>query len=235
MIEDEEDRTKRLAREKEEHQLHKLSKLAHSLKMDVHELKTMEEDSKKARQELKLGHKAKDIVWRRRGLMKYEIDKMITVMNFQRLIRRETIMTIDLKTNMMCREGAISLAACLRDSKTLTSLDISENSIGDEGAVAMAKILHAESCLTRLDLGLNKIGLDGVTALAEGLTHTTALRCLGLSFNQLCHSGIRPLALVSFGPLEVSINTPIRKYLIKETQILLAFFFFTLSPCYSGT
>jgi DNA repair exonuclease SbcCD ATPase subunit len=66
MIEDEDDRAKRVAREKEEHQLHKLSKLAHSLKMDVHELKTMEENCKRARQELRLGHKSKEIVWRRR-------------------------------------------------------------------------------------------------------------------------------------------------------------------------
>jgi len=100
MMEDENDRAKRLAKEKEAHQLHKLAKLAHSLKIDVHDLKAQEEKAKQSRQELRLGHKQKEIIWRRRGLMKYDIEKLVTVLSFQRLIRREVLTTLNLRVKV---------------------------------------------------------------------------------------------------------------------------------------
>lgn len=74
--------------------------------------------------------------------------------------------------------------------------------LGNDGCAAVATLLHADSCLVHLELGMNKIGAVGVAALGLVLPNTPSLRMLGLSQNQLCHAGLRPLAAISFGPLE---------------------------------
>ena len=97
MEEDEEDRVARLAREKEEKQLHKLTKLAHALRMDIKVIKDMEEKSRRGKKELRLGARTKEVSWRRRGLLKIEVEKLLDVLSFQRVCGRESILNIDLR------------------------------------------------------------------------------------------------------------------------------------------
>ena len=202
MQEDEEDRIARLAREKEEKALHKLTKLANALKMDVMVLKEMEEKSKVSRKVLRLGTKQKAVVWRRRGIMKTEVEHIANVLSFQRLIGREVLTNLDLRTNLACRDGAEILAKCLKDCALLTRLDLSENNIGDAGCEELTTLLHPKGTLQKLEVAGNKIGIAGTSALARALPDAPHLTHLGLSGNQLCHAGLRPLCDVAFGHLQ---------------------------------
>ena len=101
MEEDAEDRIARLAREKEEKQLHKLTKLAHALRMDVKVIKEMEEKSRIGKKYLRLGTKTKEVVWRRRGIMKLEVGKLTDVLSFQRVIGRESVTNLDLRVSIL--------------------------------------------------------------------------------------------------------------------------------------
>jgi hypothetical protein len=101
MEEDAEDRIARLAREKEEKQLHKLTKLAHALRMDVKVIKEMEEKSRIGKKYVRLGTKTKEVVWRRRGIMKLEVGKLTDVLSFQRVIGRESVTNLDLRVSIL--------------------------------------------------------------------------------------------------------------------------------------
>lgn len=72
-MEDEDDRLAREAKEQEEKYFHKMTKLAKSLRIDVNDLIELEKKSKAARKDLGLGGNSKEIVWRRRGLLKRSV------------------------------------------------------------------------------------------------------------------------------------------------------------------
>ena len=92
---DEEEVALRAQQEKEAKALHKLQKLAHSLKMDPEALHEMDLDAKDARHLLHLGQKTQSICWRRRGLMVSDVELLRKALAWNRLIRRETIRRID--------------------------------------------------------------------------------------------------------------------------------------------
>ena len=60
------------------------------------------------------------------------------------------------------------------------ALDIADNNIGDEGAIALAAALKDNSTLTSLDVAGNDIRVSGVAEFAAALTTNLALTSLAL-------------------------------------------------------
>lgn len=104
MIEDDDEREAREA-QKQEKALRKLSKLAAALKMDVLDLQAMDLNAKAARHDLNMSSGAKDITWRRRGIMKTEVEKMVIAFSYQKLIGKESISNLDLRVSCNTSPG----------------------------------------------------------------------------------------------------------------------------------
>lgn len=96
---------------------------------------------------------------------------------------------LNLNGNGIQHDGAIVLAAALKNNSTLTSLSINENAIGDIGAVALADALMTNSTLTSLRVTGNEFGDIGAVALANALNTNLTLIELDTSYNHVDDAG----------------------------------------------
>ena len=80
------------------------------------------------------------------------------------------ITELDLASNNVGTEGAISIAKGLVTSPTLTILSLEGNDIGSDCADAVKQALAANKRLERLVMRSNKLGTVGATAIAQGLS-----------------------------------------------------------------
>ena len=102
--------------------------------------------------------------------------------------------SLELQSNILGAEGAISLAQALIVNTSLSSLDVSENSVADEGANSLAQSLGVNTSLSSLVLPHNFIGDMGANSLAQSLRVNTSLSSLGLPHNLVGAEGANSLA-----------------------------------------
>jgi hypothetical protein len=74
---------------------------------------------------------------------------------------------LNLNGNGIQHDGAIVLAAALKNNSTLTSLRVAGNEFGDIGAVALANALETNLTLIELDTSYNHVDDAGETAIDE--------------------------------------------------------------------
>ncbi|GCA62954.1 hypothetical protein KIPB_006928 [Kipferlia bialata] len=94
----------------------------------------------------------------------------------------------------MTSGDAAHLARCLEGVPRLEVLDISSNYIGPEGALSLAGALSHVPLLTELTLCVNTISDDGTLAIASDLLHVPRLKSLNLGSNDISDVGLTGLA-----------------------------------------
>ena len=107
-----------------------------------------------------------------------------------------SLATLDLGGNDIRAEGARSLAGALQQCSSLAMLDLGGNNIRAEGARGLALVLGRSSLLATLDLCSNGIGDEGARGLAAVLQQCSSLATLNLAFNGIGCEGARSLAAV---------------------------------------
>ena len=103
-----------------------------------------------------------------------------------------SLTSLNLVGNYIGKEGAMALAAELKQMPNLTSLNLGYNLIGKEGVTALAAELKQVPNLTSLNLACNDIGKEGAMALA-GCLKDTNLTVLGFAGNNIGDEGATAL------------------------------------------
>lgn len=97
-------------------------------------------------------------------------------------------------------DGAVRIAAALKENDVITKLDLAQCGIGDKGAQAIADMLLVNKKITWIRLAANKIGSRGGTAIAEALEQNTLVNELYLGstmatqHNELGNEGAKAMA-----------------------------------------
>ena len=121
------------------------------------------------------------------AISRVKVDETLAVFLSNFLKTNTTVTTFTLTDSS--KDGAKSLAECLKYNSSLTTLDLRLNNIGDDGAAALAECLKHNTSLTTLYLHGNGIGDDGVAALAECLKYNKSLTTLDFCGNVIGNAG----------------------------------------------
>ncbi|KAG0077399.1 hypothetical protein BGZ93_003712, partial [Podila epicladia] len=105
-----------------------------------------------------------------------------------------SLATLDLRDNEIGSNGAQALSEALKANSTMTTLKLGNNEIGDNGALALSEALKTNSTLTTLDLGSNSIGPDGAKALSEALKTNSTMATVELRGNKIGDDGAQALS-----------------------------------------
>ena len=110
------------------------------------------------------------------------------------MLQNSTLTKLNLSSNLIGSEGAISLANALKQNTTLKTLLLRNNQIGPEGTIALANTLKQNKSLIKLQLNSNNIGMEGAHALSSALRNNTTLTTLELYNNGIKSEGATTLA-----------------------------------------
>ena len=121
------------------------------------------------------------------AISRVKVDETLAVF-LSNFLKTNTTVTMFTLTDSS-KDGAKSLAECLKYNTSLTTLDLRLNNIGDDGAAALAECLKHNTSLTTLYLHGNGIGDDGVAALAECLKYNKSLTTLDFCGNVIGDAG----------------------------------------------
>lgn len=106
-----------------------------------------------------------------------------------------TLQLLDLRSNGITENGALSIQGVLVSSTSLLCLRLGNNAMGTRGAHAVARgLTYRNSSLRKIDLSANEIVGPGAGALAHMIRYNTNLIELNLSFNQIGDTGAQALA-----------------------------------------
>jgi len=119
--------------------------------------------------------------------------------HFGRMLRVNTgLIEVYLGKQKIRDEGTQILVTYLLENKTLRVLDLNSNEIGAEGAVSLGELLRNDCQLQSLKLSANRIGEKGNTkgaqAIADALPRNRMLSYLDLNRNALCEEALFLLA-----------------------------------------
>ena len=108
-------------------------------------------------------------------------------------LRENTITSLDLSSKGLGVDGALILAALIKDNTSVQQLHAQNNGLGPEGAKSFGNMLEHNSTLTLLDVSDNKMKAEGA-ALADGLKSNSTVQQLDVSANSLGPKGGKALA-----------------------------------------
>jgi Ran GTPase-activating protein (RanGAP) involved in mRNA processing and transport len=112
------------------------------------------------------------------------------------ICENQTLRMLDLRSNFLSCEGAMSLQGLLVNNKVLMGLNLGNNNLRDAGVSALSRGLQHSSCrLQKLDLSENSITSTGANGLANMLYYNRSLRELNLGFNPLGDDGATSIAI----------------------------------------
>jgi Ran GTPase-activating protein (RanGAP) involved in mRNA processing and transport len=111
------------------------------------------------------------------------------------LVDNTTLRKLDLRSNDIGVEGALSIATLVKASTSLTCLHLGMNGIGNFGAESLAHGLEFSS-IQNLDLSDNGIDVEGARAIAKVLKTNTSIQELNLYFNSIEDEGATSIANV---------------------------------------
>jgi hypothetical protein len=121
---------------------------------------------------------------------------------------------LDLTTNNVGKEGALSISFLLQCNRTLSELILFRTNLGDDGVKDIMSTLASKNhTLTHLDLTWNGITDVGATAIGETLKTNTGLKTLILNRNTIEADG----GLALFNGL--NLNSVLTSLGLNQTQI----------------
>ena len=109
-------------------------------------------------------------------------------------LRENTITSLDLSNKGLGVDGALILAALIKDNTSVQQLHAQNNGLGPEGAKYFGSMLEHNNTLTLLDVSGNQMKAKGAAALAGGLKANTGVQQLNASSNSLGPEGAMALA-----------------------------------------
>ena len=136
------------------------------------------------------------------------------------------LVELDLSSNLITQEGAVSLAKLVAKSKRLTTLLLSFNAIGSQGAESLALALQANSQMTILGLSSNGIRDQGASALAMTARQHPTLQALLLEDNHIGSQGCADIVHAyqcnpRLGMMELSGNQPLSLSILSDIALAL--------------
>jgi Ran GTPase-activating protein (RanGAP) involved in mRNA processing and transport len=102
---------------------------------------------------------------------------------------------IDLRDNMLGKEGGIAIAKSMSALTALEELSIAANDLGCDGGPAIVDALINHPLLRQIDMGDNKLTYVGGKKIGFGLGKLVGLRTLYLEGNELGADGVEALVL----------------------------------------
>lgn len=125
-------------------------------------------------------------------------DKGVATLIQRGVLQNQSLRVLDLRSNGITAEGALSLQGLLVSSQNIVSLQLGNNELGDYGVSALARGLQTRtpgSVLQVLDVTNN--GLTDVSCVTIGwmLKVNKSLTKLNMSFNKIGDDGARTLGL----------------------------------------
>jgi Ran GTPase-activating protein (RanGAP) involved in mRNA processing and transport len=112
------------------------------------------------------------------------------------LIRRASLIALDLSTNAISDFGATALFRALHANKTVFSLNLSSvsgvarNSLGHESILELSSMLLENHVLSELNIAMTEIAPASTDVLAAGFVGNTTLHVLNVSNNNLRSKGV---------------------------------------------
>ncbi|KAL5017929.1 hypothetical protein ScPMuIL_003651 [Solemya velum] len=82
----------------------------------------------------------------------------------------KALQALDLRNNQISHDGAVELAAALKQNHSLRSLDLRWNNVGLLGSRALLEMLQTNKCLCRLELAGNNIPTDVLKAIETAIS-----------------------------------------------------------------
>jgi NLR family CARD domain-containing protein 3 len=125
-------------------------------------------------------------------------DKGVATLIQDGVLQNHSLRVLDLRSNGVTAEGALSLQGLLVSSRNIVSLQLGNNELGDQGVSALARGLQARTrgaVLQVLDLTNNGLTSRSCVSIASMLKVNKNLINLNLSFNKIGDDGARTLGL----------------------------------------
>jgi Ran GTPase-activating protein (RanGAP) involved in mRNA processing and transport len=112
-------------------------------------------------------------------------DKGVATLIQRGVLPNKSLRLLDLRSNGVTAEGALSLQGLLVSSRNIVSLQLGNNELDDHGASCLARGLQARTGSNIQDLDLTNNGLTAASCVAMGsmLRVNKSLTKLNLSFN----------------------------------------------------
>jgi NLR family CARD domain-containing protein 3 len=151
-------------------------------------------------------------------------DKGVATLIEHGVLKNESLRLLDLRSNGVTAQGALSLQGLLVSSRNIVILHLGNNELSDHGASALARgfqartgstlqvldltnngltaasctamgsMLRVNKSLTKVNLSFNKIGDDGACTLGLAMESNTTLRWLSLRRNGISNAGAKRMA-----------------------------------------
>jgi Ran GTPase-activating protein (RanGAP) involved in mRNA processing and transport len=134
---------------------------------------------------------------------------------------------LDLSSNLISNEGAVSLSNLIRKSKSLTTLFLSGNAIGPQGAESLAQALQENSQMNILGLSSNGIQDQGALAMAVAASQHPSLQALLLEDNRIGTQGCSAVVQAyqinpRLGMMELSGNHPLHLSVLPNIALAMS-------------
>ena len=96
---------------------------------------------------------------------------------------------LDLSSNTLSDDGAVTISDGLKSNNTLQELNISHNSITNKGIKVIAEAIQINSTLQNINISKNHISIEGLVYFMEAVKNNCTLQVVNITHNNVRRSG----------------------------------------------
>ena len=96
---------------------------------------------------------------------------------------------LDLSSNILSDDGAVTISDGLKSNNTLQELNISHNNITNKGTKRIAEAIQINSTLQNINISKNHISIEGLVHFMEAVKNNCTLQVVNITHNNVTRSG----------------------------------------------
>ena len=101
----------------------------------------------------------------------------------------KALQKLDLSSNILSDDGAVTISDGLKSNNTLQELNISHNNITNKGTKRIAKAIQINSTLQNINISKNHISIEGLVYFMEAVKNNCTLQVVNITHNNVTRSG----------------------------------------------
>ena len=101
----------------------------------------------------------------------------------------KALQKLDLSSNTLSDDGAVTISDGLKSNNTLLELNISHNSITNKGIKVIAEAIQINLTLQNINISKNHISIEGLVYFMEAVKNNCTLQVVNITHNNVTRSG----------------------------------------------